>query len=323
MPRVLISGSIHRSGMELLRSRADLEISEMPDDSRDSFVQYLSGADALLIRTSPLPVEAVEAANRLKVVSRHGVGYDNLPIAALTKKGIPVALVGNINSEAVVEHVFFLMLSLARNAIVNDRAVRAGAWEERNKLEAFELAGRTLLIVGLGRIGRVLAARALAFGMRVVAYDPFVAAADAASLGATMVGDWRASLGDADVVSLHVPRSAETENMIAAAELALMKPTALLINAARGGLVDEAALAEALNTGRIRGAGIDVFDEEPPRPDNPLLTCERAILSPHIAGLTRESSERLSVAAAQNVLAGLDGRLDPSLVVNPEVLGRR
>ncbi len=323
MPRVLISGSIHRSGMELLRSRADLEISEMPDDSRDSFVQYLSAADALLIRTSPLPVEAVEAANRLKVVSRHGVGYDNLPIAALTKKGIPVALVGNINSEAVVEHVFFLMLSLARNAIVNDRAVRAGSWEERNKLEAFELAGRTLLIVGLGRIGRVLAARALAFGMRVIAYDPYVSAADAAALGVTMVGDWRAALGGADVVSLHLPRSAETENMIAAAELALMKPTALLINAARGGLVDEAALAEALNAGRIRGAGIDVFDEEPPRRDNPLLACERAILSPHIAGLTRESAERLSVAAAQNVLAGLDGRLDPSLVVNPEVLGGR
>lgn len=321
MPRVLISGSIHKSGMDLLRSRPDIEINEMPDRSQQSFVQFLSGADALLIRTATLPAEAVEAADRLKVVARHGVGYDNIPVDLLTKKGIPLAIAGNINSEPVAEHVLFLMLSLARNAIVNDRAVRSGAWEERNKLEAFELAGQTLLIIGLGRIGRILANRALALNMRVLAYDPYVSAADAATVGATMIADWRAGLGDADVVSLHLPRSAESENMIGAAELASMKPTALLINAARGGLVDETALAEALCAGRIRGAGIDVFDEEPPRPDNPLLASDRVILSPHIAGLTRESSARLSLAAAQNVLAGLDGRLDPSLVVNPVVLG--
>ena len=323
MPRVVISGSIHRKGLDLLRGRPEIEISEMPDSGRDSFTQYPSSADALLIRTAPLPAEAIEAADRLKVVARHGVGYDNIPLPALTRKGIPLAVVGNINSEAVVEHVIFLMLALARNAIVNDRAVRTGAWEERNKLEAFELAGRTLLIVGLGRIGRVLAARARAFDMRVLAYDPYVDATVAAALGATLTDDWRASLGDADVVSLHLPRTPETENMIGATELSLMKPAALLINAARGGLVDEAALASALNAGLISGAGIDVFDEEPPRFDNPLLTSDRVILSPHVAGLTRELSERLSVAAAQNILAGLDGRLEPSLVVNREVLGAR
>jgi D-3-phosphoglycerate dehydrogenase / 2-oxoglutarate reductase len=322
MPRVLISGPIHKSGMDLLRSRTGIEIVEMPDDSRDSFVQYLSSADALLIRTSPLPVEAVEVADRLKVVSRHGVGYDNVPVAALTRKGIALAVVGNINSEAVAEHVLFLMLSLARNAIVNDRAVRAGDWAERNKLEAFELAGRTLLLIGLGRIGRAVASLAQAFKMRVLAYDPYVSAADATALGVTKTDDWRASLADTDVLSLHVPRSAETENMIGAAELHRMKPTALLINTGRGGLVDEKALADALGAGRIRGAGIDVFEEEPPGPDHPLLASEKVILSPHIAGLTRESSARLSFAAAENVLAGLDGRLDPALVVNPEVLKR-
>jgi D-3-phosphoglycerate dehydrogenase / 2-oxoglutarate reductase len=322
MPRVLISGSIHKSGIDLLRSRPGVEVTEMPDDSKNSFAQYLSGADALLIRTASLPVEAVEAADRLKVVSRHGVGYDNIPVAALTRKGIALALVGNLNSEAVAEHVFFLMLSLARNAIVNDRSVRIGAWAERDKLEALELAERTLLLIGFGRIGRAVASLALAFKMRVLAYDPYVSRPDAAALGVTKTDDWRTSLSDADIVSIHVPRSAETENMIGAAELARMKPTAFLINTARGGLVDEAALADALAAGRIRGAGIDVFNDEPPRRDNPLLASEKVILSPHIAGLTRESSARLGVAAAENVLAGLDGRLDPRLVVNPEVLQR-
>ena len=143
-----------------------------------------------------------------------------------------------------------------------------------------------------------------------------------AEAGVVKVEDWRAALPEVDVISLHVPRLRETENMIGAPELALMKPTALVINTSRGGLIDEAALAAALREGRIGGAGIDTFDEEPPRADNPLLTAERAILSPHIAGLTQEAMARLSVAAAENVLAGLDGRLDPALVVNAEVLGR-
>jgi len=323
MPRVLLSGKLHDDGMAVLRGRPDVTIVQMTGDHPAEFVAKLPEADALLIRTATLPREALVNAMRLKVVSRHGVGYDNIPVDALTDKGVPLAVVGGIHSGTVAEHAMFLMLALSKAALRQDRAVRSGDWNPaRARLEAFELAGRTLLLIGFGRIGRALTLRARAFEMKVIAYDPNVSAAVMAEAGVAKVEDWRAALPEADVISLHVPRLRETENMIGAAELSRMKPTALVINTSRGGLIDEAALAAALRDGQIGGAGIDTFDEEPPRADNPLLTAERAILSPHIAGLTQEAMARLSIAAAENVLAGLDGRLDPALVVNADVLGR-
>jgi D-3-phosphoglycerate dehydrogenase len=320
MPRVLLAGRIHEDGMARLRARADLIIEEMEDVEPAAFVRRLPEADALLIRTAMLPREALVRADRLRIVSRHGVGYDNLPVDALTAKGVPLAIVGGVHAEGVAEHAFFLMLALAKNALPHDRAVRNGEWEVRNELLAFELAGRTLLVIGFGRIGRALARRALAFGMRVLAYDPNVAEAEIAAAAAAKVPDWRVALSEADVISLHLPRLPETENMIGAAEFAAMKPDALLVNTSRGGIVDERALAEALRAGRIGGAGLDVFDEEPPPKDHPLFAFDRVLLSPHIAGLSRDSSARLAVAAAENILAALDGRLDPALVVNKEVL---
>lgn len=323
MPRVLLSGKLHPDGMAVLTARQGVTIVEMASDDPAEFVAKLPDADALLIRTALLPREALVNARRLKVVSRHGVGYDNVPVDALTEKGVPLAVVGGIHSGTVAEHAMYLMLALAKAGLRSDRAVRTGEWNAaRTRLEAFELSGRTLLLIGFGRIGGALATRARAFGMRVLAYDPNVAEAAMAEAGVGKVEDWRAVLPEVDVVSLHVPRMPETENMIAAAELATMKPTALIVNTSRGGLIDEAALAAALNEGRIAGAGIDTFDVEPPRPDHPLFASDRAILSPHIAGLTQEAMARLSIAAAENVLAGLDGRLDPALVVNAVVLGR-
>lgn len=324
MPHVLLSGKLHPDGMAVLKARGDVTITQMTGDDPAEFVARLPEADALLIRTALLPREALVNAGRLKLVSRHGVGYDNVPVDTLTEMGIPLAVVGGIHSGTVAEHAMYLMLALAKAALRSDRAVRAGDWNAaRARLEAFELAGRALLLIGFGRIGRALAARARAFEMRVLAFDPNVAEPAMAEAGVTKADDWRAVLPEVDVVSLHVPRLPETENMIGTAELARMKPTAIIVNTSRGGLIDEAALAAALREGRIGGAGIDTFDEEPPRPDNPLLAAGRAILSPHIAGLTQEAMARLSVAAAENVLAGLDGRLDPALVINAEVLGRR
>jgi D-3-phosphoglycerate dehydrogenase len=187
------------------------------------------------------------------------------------------------------------------------------------RLEAVDLAGRTLLIIGFGRIGREVARRALAFDMDVVAYSPQVPAEDMSAFGVTRVPNWRTALGEADFVSLHVPRLPATEGMIGAAELAAMKPTAYLLNTARGGLVDEAALAKALAAATIAGAGLDTFEKEPPD-DNPLFASDRIILSPHVAGITQESAVRIAIAAAENVLAGLDGKLDPLLVINSSVL---
>jgi D-3-phosphoglycerate dehydrogenase len=320
MPRVLIAGRIHDDGMAILRARPDLVIVEMPDTEPAAFVRLLPAADALLIRTALLPREALVRADRLKVVSRHGVGYDNVPVDALTAKGIPLAVVGAVHSSSVAEHALFLLLAVAKRALAGDRAVRSGDWGARSRLDGLDLGGRTLLLIGFGRIGRALAKLALALNMRVLAYDPNVAAADVVAAGAVPASDWRAALSESDAVSLHVPRLPETENMIGPAEFARMKPDAILVNTSRGGLVDERALAEALASGKIGGAGIDVFDEEPPRAGHPLFGEDRVLLSPHVAGLSREAMARLSVAAAENILAGLDGRLDPALVVNREVL---
>jgi D-3-phosphoglycerate dehydrogenase len=320
MPRVLLAGAIHERGMAILKSRSDLVIEAMPDTEPATFVRMLPAADALLIRTAQLPREALVRADRLKVVSRHGVGYDNLPLDALTAKGIPAVIVGAVHSASVAEHAMFLLLAVAKRALAADRAVRGGAWESRNRLDAIDLGGRTLLLLGFGRIGRAVAKLAQAFGMRVLAYDPNIDRATMTATGVEPATDWRAALPEVDAVSLHLPRLPETENMIGAAELARMKRDAVLVNTSRGGLIDERALAEALAADRIGGAGIDVLDEEPPRRDNPLLISDRVILSPHIAGLSREAMMRLSIAAAENVLAGLDGRLDSALVVNPEVL---
>jgi len=306
--------------MAVLRTRPDLDLVEMTGLEPEDFVAELPSADALLIRTATLPREALVRADRLKVVSRHGVGYDNVPVDALTAMGIPLAVVGPVHSGSVAEHTLFLMLAAAKRALVADRVVRSGNWAGRSQVDAIDLAGRKLLIVGFGRIGRALARLAQALGMAVTASDPNVPVADMRAAGVEPVADWRAALPDADVMSLHVPRLPETENMIGRAELARMKPDAILVNSSRGGIVDEAALAEALIAGRIGAAGLDVLDEEPPRRDNPLFATDRVVLSPHIAGISREAMARLSVAAAENILAGLEGRLDPALVVNKTVL---
>lgn len=323
MPTVLLSGQLHPDGLEVLRRREGLTLVQMAGDEPAEFVAKLPAADALLIRTAPLPREALVNARRLKVVSRHGVGYDNVPVEALTAMGVPLVLVGGVHSSTVAEHAMYLMLAVAKAGLRYDRAVRSGDWTaSRARSETFEIDRRTLLILGFGRIGRALASRAQGMGMTVLAYDPNVPAAAMAEAGVAKVDDWRAMIPEIDVFSLHLPRLPETENMIGAAEIARMRPEAIVVNTSRGGLIDEAALAAALQAGRIAGAGIDTFDEEPPRADNPLFASDRAILSPHMAGVSREAMARLSVAAAENVLAGLDGKLDPALVVNRAVLGK-
>ena len=322
MPRVVISGQIHDDGMAVLRTRADLDIEQLADERPETLRASLPGADALLIRTAPLPAEVLAAANHLKVVSRHGVGYDNIPVDVLTARGIPLALAVGANADTVAEHVLYFVFAIAKRGVAADRAVRSGAWQSRDRLDAFEIGGRTLLIVGYGRIGRALAARARALGMRVVAHDPYVSAEAMRADGVDKADDWRVALAAVDVVSLHVPRSPATENMIGAAELGRMRPDAILVNTSRGGLIDEAALAAALGAGLLAGAGIDVFADEPPAPDSPLLAADRVLLSPHSAGVTREAMSRLSRYSAENVLAALDGRLDPAVVANPSVLQR-
>ena len=322
MTLILVAGKVHEDGLALLRARAGVRVEAMASLGPADFIARLPEATALLIRTAPVPAEAIERAKLLRIVSRHGVGYDNLPMDTLTARGIPVTVIGNAGSVAVAEHALMLMLALAKRVMPFDRAVRAGAWDERNILVPGDLEGHTVLILGLGRIGREVARRAAAFDMRVLAYDPAFGPGTRLPVDVRPVADWRSALREADFVTLHLPRSPETEGMIGAAELAAMKPSAFLINTSRGGLIDETALAEALARGTIAGAGIDTLDAEPPPADHPLLGSDRVILSPHIGGLSANAARRLSLAAAANVLAAFDGTLDPAMVVNKDVLKR-
>jgi D-3-phosphoglycerate dehydrogenase / 2-oxoglutarate reductase len=318
MPHVLIAGKLHPSGLALLEAAPGVTYTHVEEISEASYQPWLEQADGMVIRTQPMSAASVAKAARLKIVSRHGVGYDAVDVAALNARGIPLCNVGDVNSVSVAEHSMMLILACAKQLVRSDRAVRGGPWGWRNRLEQAEVAGKHLLLIGYGRIGRHLAGMAAAFGMRVSAHDPYLAAKGWPSGTVAMVADLGEGLAAADVVSIHIPKA--DGPILSAVEIAGMKRGAIIINTARGGIVDEAALAEALRSGQIGAAGLDVFDAEPPAPDHPLLAFDQVILTPHTAGLTREAAERMAVASVQNVLDHFAGCLDPSLIVNKDAL---
>lgn len=320
MPHVLVAGKIHPAGIELLRSAPGFTVELISPVSVDSYAPFLPQADALLIRTQPLTAVEIASARQLKIVSRHGVGYDSVDIAALSARHIPLAVVGDVNSRSVAEHTLALLLALTKRVCYFDQAIRAGDWNSRNTFSAVELAERTLFILGFGRIGREVARLAQAFRMKVVAWDPYVADSAFADLGVARVRDIDAGLQEADAVTVHLPRVGDRP-LIGRAELALLKPGALIINTARGGIIDEDALAGALAANHLGGAALDVLKCEPADLASALLEQkERLILTPHSAGLTGEAAMRMSVSAAQNIIDYFNECLEPSLVVNPEVL---
>ena len=318
MPHLLIAGKLHPSGLDLLRSAKGVTFDYVEEISEPSYQAYLPQADALVIRTQPLSAGSIAKAPGLQIVSRHGVGYDAVDVAALNARRVPLCIVGDVNSSGVAEHAMMLILAASHRLIAADRATRGGDWGWRNGLQTHEVAGKRLLVVGFGRIGQKLAGLARAFGMQVHAYDPYIPA-DHWPEGAIRADDLGVALSEADAVSLHLPRADRA--VIGTAELAVMKPTAVVVNTARGGLVDEVALAEALRAGRLGGAGIEVFDAEPPGTDHPLFGLDQAVLTPHNAALTVECAERMAVASVQNVLDFFAGKLDPALVVNRAALG--
>lgn len=316
MPHILIAGKLHPSGLALLEAAANVTWDYVEEISEESYIPLIAKADGLVIRTQRMTATTVAQASRLRIVSRHGVGYDAVDVAALTDRGIALAVVGDVNSVSVAEHAMMLILASAKRLIRSDRAVRQGLWVWRNTLEQGEVAGKRLLIVGYGRIGRHLARLAAAFGMAVSAHDPYLAAQGWPG-GADPVG-LAEGLAVADFVSLHLPRA--DGPLIGAVEIAGMKRGVVIINTARGGIVDEAALVAGLRSGQIGGAGLDVFDSEPPARDHPLTGFDEVILTPHTAGLTREAAERMAVASVRNVLDHFAGKLDPALVVNRNAL---
>ncbi|MGE5576100.1 MAG: hydroxyacid dehydrogenase [Syntrophothermus sp.] len=315
--KVLIPQPIHASGMAILEP--DFEVRVGPDASLETLLREIEDADALLIRTAPVPREAILGAKKLKIIARHGVGVDNIDVRAATERKIPVAYTPNANMLSVAEHVLAMMAALAKLLPQYDKATRQGNFEIRNSYRAVDLDGKTLGIVGLGRIGSLLARKAsLGFNMKILGFDPMLSAEKIAGMGVQPVESLDELLRQSDFVSLHVPLTPETKGLIGVRQLALMKPSAFLLNAARGGVVDEQALYDALKRNAISGAGLDVFQDEPVPVDNPLLSLDNIIVTPHSAALTAECVVRMATGAAQAISDALKGKR-PEFIINPEV----
>jgi len=304
----------------VLDLRSDVEAVQFTQLSEDNILQHVGEYDAAILSITPFTARIIDKADRMQIVARHGVGYDAVDVPALTKKGIPLAVVGTANSVTVAEHALFFILALAKRAILFDREVRKGNWNIRYSHIGYDIANKNVLVLGLGRIGRRLVPMLNAMGMNVFVHDPYILQDIIVTAGATPVQDWRAALPDMDFLSVNCPKNEETNGMIGVAELASMKKTAFVVNTARGNIVDEQALYHALKNGIIAGAGIDPFVVEPAGPNEPLFELDNIIVSPHSAGVTTESLFRMGAAAAQNILDRFDGRLNPENVINKEVL---
>ena len=331
---VLVLKPLRPEGLELLETREGLEIVRLDAPTPGTVAEAIGRADALCIKNTPLTEAALERAVRLRVVAKHGVGLDNLPMDALSARGIPVLTVGDANATSVAEHALMLMLGLARRVGRYDARARAGGYIADPDWPTHELAGSRLLLVGLGRIGERVARLARAFDVEVAAFDPWADAAAFERAGAARETDLDAALGRADHVSLHCPLTEDTRRLMDADRLRRMKPGAFLINTARGELVDEAALLAALPVdpdgagagasvpaapAGLAGAGLDVFEVEPPDPANPLFANPAVLVSPHSAALTVETAIRMARLTARNALAGLDGAWDDRYLANPEI----
>jgi D-3-phosphoglycerate dehydrogenase len=315
MPFFLLTARITEPGMKLLAAHG--EVAVLPTLKGPEAAPLLAKADALIARTETVDRALIAAGTRLRIIVRHGVGYDNIDVAAASEMGIPVAYLPGINSDAVAEHVFGLLMELTKRNTFWSARIRAHDW--RCRLEHFNvgLAGKTLGVVGLGNIGRMVAKRAPAFDMKVVGYDPYVTPEAAAALGVTKM-ELDPLLAAADFVTLHTPGTSETKNLIDADRIARMKPGACLINTARGTLVDLAALDAALTSGHLAGAGLDVFPVEPPDFAHPIFANPKAVITPHIASNTRETIDKQGLASAQAAIDGVNG-VKPAALANPAI----
>lgn len=322
---VLIIESMSAAGRSLLDARSDVRVVPFPiSANRAQFLEILKReprVDAMVLGAQPIGPDELAAAKNLSVIARVGVGYDAIDIPAATKVKVPVMTTGIANSPSVAEKALYFMLTLAKRGPHMDAVVRENRWWDRLKDMPADIGGKTVLVVGFGRIGTRTVKRCLAFDMPVLVFDPYVDAAKIKAAGAEPVASLEAALPRADFLTLHCPKSPATTGMIGAKQLALMKPTAYVINTARGGIVDEAALAAALTAKTIAGAGIDVLAEEPPKAANPLFKFPNVILAPHMAGVTTEASSRMAEQAARNLLSVFDGKTIAENVVNRDVLG--
>lgn len=327
MNKVLLVEHIHSAGEALLESGAQLVLPQ-PQNAL-GIMEIIGSCDGLVVRNTKITRQILEAAPRLRVIGRHGVGYDTIDVAAATEMHIPVVYTPAANTESVAEIAMGFIICLGRKLIQAHTAMQSGrllsdaytlsVMAQKRGLANADLRGKTLGVIGVGRIGSLLSRKAIAaFQMRVLGYDPYVDASTLAGYGVQKIENLEDMLPQCDFVTLHCPGGAETRHMMNERTLSLMKPTAYLLNTARGTVIHEAALIQALQSGKIAGAAVDVYDPEPPGLDNPLLRMENVIVSPHYCAMTEESLYNMATMVAQGVLDGLNGKR-PEYLVNPEV----
>jgi len=321
--KVLVTDSLARQGLEILETADGLEVDYRPGLPPGDLLEAVADADGLVIRSgTKVTAEVIERAAKLRVVGRAGIGVDNVDVDAATSRGIAVVNTPEGNNVTTAEHAIALLVSLARYIPQATASMKAGQWDKKS-FTGQELYNRVLGVVGLGNIGRIVASRGQGLGMRVIAYDPHISSEVAARLDVELVG-LDELLARADAITLHVPRTKDTAHLIDAGALARAKPGVLLVNAARGGIVDEAALLGALESGRVAGAALDVFETEPPPADHPLVAHSRVICTPHLGASTEQAQVNVAIAVAEQVRDFLLSDLVRNAVnmpsVSPEVL---
>ena len=314
--KILIIQPIHEAGIKLLMDNSNYEYEIIENLEAQDIKSKISNCDAISIRTAKLSGELINCSKNLKIISRHGVGYDNIDLTASKEKNITLAITSTANAVAVAEHVLFMLLNIAKRKSMYDETVKSGNFSNRNKLpKTIEIWNKNILIAGFGRIGQCLIKRCLGFEMNVFVYDPFVSKEVVESLGGKKVENLEDSIKNMDAVSLHVPLNDKTKNLINYNLLRTMKKNCIIINAARGGVINEIDLDRALNENLIFGAGLDVFEKEPPDQNNPLLKNEKVFLSPHTAAFTEECMVRMGKETIQNIIDFFEKKLDKSKTI--------
>ena len=316
MKNILIIQPIDKSGIEILENHPDYNFEIIDGTDLEEIKKKIIECDGISIRTAKLPAEVIRGAKNLKIISRHGVGYDNIDLESAKEKNITISITATANAVAVAEHVMFMLLNISKRKDMYDKTVKSGRFNDRNKLpKTIELWNKNILIMGFGRIGKSLIKRCIGFEMNVYVYDPFVSKEEIESLGGKKIEDLKEGVKKMDALTLHMPLNEKTKNIINYDVLKNMKKNCIIINASRGGIINESDLNKSLNENKIFGAGLDVFDTEPPDNDNPLLKNDKTFLSPHTAAFTEECMVRMGKETIQNIIDFFDKKLEKSKIV--------
>ena len=316
MKNILIIQPIDKSGIEILENHSDYNFEIIDGTDLEEIKKKIIECDGISIRTAKLPAEVIRGAKNLKIISRHGVGYDNIDLEAAKEKNVTISITATANAVAVAEHVMFMLLNISKRKDMYDKTVKSGRFNDRNKLpKTIELWNKNILIMGFGRIGKSLIKRCIGFEMNVYVYDPFVSKEEIESLGGKKIEDLKEGVKKMDALTLHMPLNEKTKNIINYDVLKNMKKNCIIINASRGGIINENDLNKSLNENKIFGAGLDVFDTEPPDNDNPLLKNDKTFLSPHTAAFTEECMVRMGKETIQNIIDFFDKKLEKSKIV--------